>query len=274
MVLQLSDRTRKLSSNSYQELDYFIFCVTDDNYIENTYVTLHSFYQFNDLPVTVFVLGNKTDRFNEFPKVTIKYLELDFNAKHQFYANIKPVIAKLKIFDDSNHQYNLSFDTDTLFTGSISDTLKEYQGTFIGVDEPEKHEINAGFIILKKVNFSLFERFKEFTTKHGLPNCPEQDFLNFIFKDNKSYLDTKYNVCQWTDKTLNSEPVMIHYAGTIKPFAFNTVKYEYLNKAQFKLFKYYYTYCRYLTLSKEFREKLIVAERKYELFSTLLHYHN
>ena len=67
---------------------------------------------------------------------------------------------------------------------------------------------------------------------------------------------------------------MIHYAGTIKPFAFNTVKYEYLNKAQFKLFDYYYTYCRYLTLSKEFREKLIVAERKYELFSTLLHYHN
>ena len=180
MVLQLSDRTGKLSSNSYQELDYFIFCVTDDNYIENTYVTLHSFYQFNDLPVTVFVLGNKTDRFNEFAKVTVKYLELDFNTKHQFYANIKPVIAKLKIFDDSNHQYNLSFDTDTLFTGSISDTLKEYQGTFIGVDEHEKHEINAGFIILKKVNFSLFERFKEFTTKHGLSNCPEQDYLNTL----------------------------------------------------------------------------------------------
>ena len=139
-----------MSSNSYQELDYFIFCVTDDNYIENTYVTLHSFYQFNDLPVTVFVLGNKTDRFNEFAKVTVKYLELDFNTKHPFYANIKPVIAKLKIFDDSNHQYNLSFDTDTLFTGSISDTLKEYQGTFIGVDEHEKHEINAGFINLRQ----------------------------------------------------------------------------------------------------------------------------
>ena len=65
-----------MSSNSYQELDYFIFCATDDSYIENTYVTLHSFYQFNDLPVTVFVLGNKTDRFNEFAdenKIEINY---------------------------------------------------------------------------------------------------------------------------------------------------------------------------------------------------------
>lgn len=261
-----------MSSNRFQELDYFIFCVTDNDYIDNAYISLHSFYKFNDYPVTVYVLGKRTNKFNEFKNVTVKYFDFNFDLKHPFYKNLKPVLAKLKIFDESSHQYNLSFDTDTLFNGNIDEVFKDYKDSLIGVNESEKNEINAGFIIVKKPDFSIFDKFKTFTEKHGLLNCPEQDFLNFIFKDSRENIDTKYNVCYWTDKNFKDKFTMFHYAGEIKPFYFHNIKYEKLNKFQLSHFKIYFNYCKNLKLSKKFKGELKLSEKNYELLNSLFHY--
>lgn len=261
-----------MSSNCFQELDYFIFCVTDNDYIDNTYVSLHSFYKFNDYPVTVYVLGKRTKKFNEFKNVTVKYFDFNFDLKHPFYKNLKPVLAKLKIFDESSYPYNLSFDTDTLFNGNIDEVFKDYKESLIGVNESEKNEINAGFIIVKKPDFSIFDKFKTFTEKHGLLNCPEQDFLNFIFKNSRENIDTKYNVCYWTDENFKDKFTMFHYAGEIKPFYFHNIKYEKLNKFQLSHFKIYFNYCKNLKLSKKFKEELKLSEKNYELLNSLFHY--
>lgn len=246
--------------------EYLIFCVTDKAYLENTYVTLKSFFKYNDFNVTVFTPDSKNfqeikDRLKEF-NVSVEFINVDVEMEHFFYKHLKPVIAKLKIFDNSKYKYNLCFDTDTLFLGSIKDVIKEYNSSLIGVKERIKNDINVGFCIYKKTDLNLFEKFKEYSLKYGYFNCPEQDFLNFIIKD-REYLETKYNICYWTGDS--EDKIMIHYASEYKPFNFKIPKEFAIDVIfQLKLFKYYFDFMKDLRPSKEFLSKIEKAKRFYE----------
>lgn len=246
--------------------EYLIFCVTDKAYLENTYVTLHSFFKYNDYKVTVFTPDFENfqeikDRLKEF-NVSVEFINIDVEMEHFFYKHLKPVIAKLKIFDNSKYKYNLCFDTDTLFLGSIKDVIKDYNSSLIGVKERLKKDINVGFCIYKKSNLKLFEKFKEYSEKYGYFYCPEQDFLNFIIED-KEYLDTKYNICYWTNDS--KEKIMIHYASKFKPFNFKIPK-EFTTDVifQLRLFKHYFDFIKDLNINKEVKDKIEKAKRFYE----------
>lgn len=261
-----------MSNNRFEELDYFIFCTTNERYIENTYVSLKSFYEYNDYPVTVFLIDCETNRFDEFEKVSTEKLDFEFLEKHHHYQDaVKPIIAKIKIFGDSKHSYNLSFDTDTLFVGKIDDAIQEYKDNLIGSCEIEKGTINAGFMIYHKTEkINLFEKFEELRKSHGFFNCPEETFLNFVFKDSREFISKKFNTNFWTGEV--EDAVMIHYAGINKPFSFFNLSYPYLMVVVLKDFKRYYDFCEKLQLSEEFKKDLEKSKKNYEWTRTLFHH--
>lgn len=167
--------------------------------------------------------------------------EINFNfVSHTEYDTIMPMLlAKLKIFSDLSKQYDQVFnlDLDITLHKDLTPILDKYSDNYlygcledtnrfrlyerrkqilkaIGISEFEY--INAGFMILNfEYEFDLDE-VKYFFEKFPFSNCPEQDFLNWKFKDRIRVMP---NYVNW-NKLLPFERdrYITHYLGYPKPF--------------------------------------------------------
>lgn len=178
---------------------------------------------------------------NTFNFPNVKTLpEINFNfVSHTEYDTIMPMLlAKLKIFSDLSKQYDQVFnlDLDITLHKDLTPILDKYSDNYlygcledtnrfrlyerrkqilkaIGVSEFEY--INAGFMILNfEYEFDLDE-VKYFFEKFPFSNCPEQDFLNWKFKDRIRVMP---NYVNW-NKLLPFERdrYITHYLGYPKP---------------------------------------------------------
>ena len=166
--------------------------------------------------------------------------EINFNfVSHTEYDTIMPMLlAKLKIFSDLSKQYDQVFnlDLDITLHKDLTPILDKYSDNYlygcledtnkfrlyerrkqilkaIGISEFEY--INAGFMILNfEYEFDLDE-VKYFFEKFPFSNCPEQDFLNWKFKDKIRVMP---NYVNW-NKLLPFERdrYITHYLGYPKP---------------------------------------------------------
>lgn len=179
---------------------------------------------------------------NTFNFPNVKSLpEINFNfVSHTEYDTIMPMLlAKLKIFSDLSKQYDQVFnlDLDITLHKDLTPILDKYSDKYlygcledtnrfrlyerrkqilkaIGISEFEY--INAGFMILNfEYEFDLDE-VKYFFEKFPFSNCPEQDFLNWKFKDRIRVMP---NYVNW-NKLLPFErdKYITHYLGYPKPF--------------------------------------------------------
>ena len=178
---------------------------------------------------------------NTFNFPNVKSLpEINFNfVSHTEYDTIMPMLlAKLKIFSDLSKQYDQVFnlDLDITLHKDLTPILDKYSDNYlygcledtnkfrlyerrkqilkaIGISEFEY--INAGFMILNfEYEFDLDE-IKYFFEKFPFSNCPEQDFLNWKFKDRIRVMP---NYVNW-NKLLPFERdrYITHYLGYPKP---------------------------------------------------------
>ena len=178
---------------------------------------------------------------NTFNFPNVKSLpEINFNfVSCTEYDTIMPMLlAKLKIFSDLSKQYDQVFnlDLDITLHKDLTPILDKYSDNYlygcledtnkfrlyerrkqilkaIGISEFEY--INAGFMILNfEYEFDLDE-VKYFFGKFPFSNCPEQDFLNWKFKDKIRVMP---NYVNW-NKLLPFERdrYITHYLGYPKP---------------------------------------------------------
>lgn len=146
---------------------------------------------------------------NTFNFPNVKTLpEINFNfVSHTEYDIIMPMLlAKLKIFSDLSKQYDQVFnlDLDITLHKDLTPILDKYSDNYLyscledtnrfrlyerrkqilkAIGMSEFEYINAGFMILNfEYDFDLDE-VKYFFKKFPFSNCPEQDFLNWKFKD-------------------------------------------------------------------------------------------
>ena len=251
---------------------YHIFTCSTENYLNVTYVMLHSFYHYNNLPVTVYMvncdISDAKEKFNEFPLVSCMRIDNITNKKH-FQFNIDIISAKFKIIDEVDSEYFLSLDGDMMFFESIEPVLMEYNTTIAGVTEKaicRSRLVNAGFMIVKKPKISLMEMFNN-RWKETL-TMPEQEIISVEFLHDMTILDSKYNTT-WSTNLFGCEnPAVLHYAIKTKPWLDikETCKcIFFFPKFMCNLTLKYIDYALKLNLDSDFLDKLMENKKMYEL---------
>lgn len=239
---------------------YHIFTVSTPNYRDITYVMLHSFYRYNNLPVTVYMINSEPVDFSDFPLVTVKRLDIDTNLKHYAY-DLNIIGAKFKIMDESTADYCLTLDGDMMFFGSIADALIDYSTSIAGVNEPILNKpkvLNAGFLIVKRHSKSLYNIFKAKYREYLL--TPEQDVISAEFLNDMTEIDSKYNTTFSTNLFKTDDLRCLHFAITVKPWSVikDVKNYErmYYPQSMLLLSIQYIDYAIELNVSPEFKQAL------------------
>lgn len=213
------------------------FCVVNQKYHKQLDVLLSCLKNCTGFDFIVFSdddLGMKTQKI---PKTGIHFTS---NTEYDRVMDI--VLSKIKIFSDLSKQYDQVFnvDVDILILKDIKPVLDKYNEPYlygcledvnyiklyerrkkilkyIGITE--KQYINAGFMIL---NFPFeFNRsdVEYFFRCCPYSNCPEQDFLNWKFKDKIKVMP---NYISWNRfLPFETSPYMVHFLGRPKPWETN-----------------------------------------------------
>lgn len=204
------------------DVTYSFACVCNTNYIENTVVCLESFFEHNSIPVDVYMVNSeKTNAFDRFDLVRVHYTYYAIDRRLYTFTRyrkcLEEIAFRFAIMDQMTTDYLVIFDTDTLFVDSIDDVLLEYPTTLNVVKNRFFDGINAGFIIYKRNPKKLFDRFMKDIIEGVRYDLLEEEFMYKIFKDDITFLDSRFNYCEWMVPT-ESKPAMIHYIGPFKPF--------------------------------------------------------
>lgn len=214
------------------------FFITDKSFLDYTQIAVSSLVKTNPkADILVYAVGCSPEipGAKVFPAVPE---HLPFEVRTIAPERLDLLGLRIKILDDLKTKYSkiLMLDTDILVLGNLED-LFSLSGDFIyGRDEYRNHlafrkrflgdlwfkpkfYLNSGVLLLpSKVlkTLNLFEAFKsELSSRAGEYLCPEQDFLNFVFKDKTFDLGKEYNLFVTTKDF--SKPKVIHYMGTAKP---------------------------------------------------------
>jgi len=241
------------------ENKYTIAIVSDSDYIDNTIICLESFYKYNDNHIDIHMVNSeKTDKFDVFENVSVFYhyyaIDSAIYKDNPYRSKLEEIIFKLIIMDNANTEYVCIFDTDTLFNGSISNALKEYDTHLNVVRQTLFDGINVGFLIYKKTNIKLFDSFIKTAIDGLLFDTLEEEFLYNVFKNDITFLDGSYNCSEILDKP-KEDIKMYHYLGSFKPF--KKEKYIEPSRCLIKYFDKYYDFCKESKyISNDFKNKI------------------
>jgi hypothetical protein len=256
-----------------RDITYSFACVCNTKYIENTIVCLTSLFEHNDVPVDLYMVNSeKTKAFDRFKNVRVHYVYYAIDRRLYTFTIyrecLEEIVFKLQILDTSSSDYTVLFDTDTLFVDSIEDALIEYPTT-LNIVKPKFFEgVNAGFIIYKKNPKKLFDELMKDIHNDVRYILLEEEFLYKHFKDDITFLDSRFNYSEWMSDT-TSKPAMIHYIGRFKPFKM----FDRLIPDLFatKYFNYYYDFVDKHPdiVSDKFKQTLAKTKRFAKLINKL-----
>lgn len=126
--------------------------------------------------------------------------------------------------------YNLDFD-DKIWVAAPDNGIQEKDLNRLGLPLDYKY-INSGMLLinLKKLRANYTERFivEKIRENKDILIYPDQDFVNKIFKDEIKVVSTKYNLIakDVRYKDLDEKPLIIHYAGSTKPWHDDVSRFE------------------------------------------------
>lgn len=214
------------------------FVVSDENYLDNTYVSVRSYFEHNSHPLTLYTFCElsdpKLDRFRAIEGLSLEHLDrfdIPVQKEYEYYKNtVDFICAKLYIIEKLKNDYDICafFDTDTYFLGNVDELFREHDYDLAGIEEiwniPEFRKrpyLNCGLMILKLGNIGdiIGDFFKFLNKYNGLIFYPEQDFLCNYVKSRKS-LEPHYNFMPnyYAEDELSSCIRMVHFAYPHKPF--------------------------------------------------------
>lgn len=173
----------------------------------------------------------------------------------------------------------LYLDADMICTGDIKELYNiEFEGkTWVAVQDkgikeedlkrlglPANHEyINSGMLLINveklKENYTAQKIAELILKNREILIYPDQDFINKFFKGDIKLIDRKYNLLakDIRYKDLAEKPLIIHYAGSMKPWGEDVSRFEE---------EYIEPYYEVLKLQKEYKreklEKLLQIHKK------------
>lgn len=131
---------------------------------------------------------------------------------------------------DINELYNIEFD-DKIWVAAPDNGIQEKDLNRLELPLDYKY-INSGMLLinLKKLKANYTEKFivEKIRENKDVLIYPDQDFINKIFKDEIKVVSDKYNLIakDIRYKNLKEKPLIIHYAGSIKPWHDNVSRFE------------------------------------------------
>lgn len=131
---------------------------------------------------------------------------------------------------DIEELYNLDFD-DKIWVAAPDNGIQEKDLNRLGLPLDYKY-INSGMLLinLKELRANYTERFivEKIRENKDILIYPDQDFVNKIFKDEIKVVSTKYNLIakDVRYKDLDEKPLIIHYAGSTKPWHDDVSRFE------------------------------------------------
>ena len=243
------------------------FFITDINCLDYAKIAINSLLKTN--PKCEILLFAK-DCFPEIPGVTVipvySIEHLNYKIKNIAVDALDLLGHRLKILDELKEKYNkiIMLDTDIIVLESLEELFNLSENYIYGRDELDLHTkfrnsinnslwykpkyyLNSGVMILpskvlKTVN--LFETFKkELSLRSEKYVCPEQDLLNYVFRDKTFNLGNRIN--QFVTNKEFKNPKVIHYAGIAKPLRVNPI-------LMFMSKYFYNVFDEHLELNKQF----------------------
>lgn len=243
------------------------FCVVNGNYEIQLRILLDSLFKNLKIKIDFFVYYNKINNKNinkcvEFRK--IPELNINFKSCTEYDNIMDLILSKIKIFSDLSKEYDQVFniDLDMLVLKNLDCVFEKYKEpylygcledtnyirlyerrkkvlNFIGITE--KQYINAGFMILN-FPFEFDENeIKTFFKLCPYSNCPEQDFLNWKFKNKIKIMPNNVNWNRFLP--FETSPYIVHYLGFPKPWHLK-------NKDNCEIFfKKYFNYMKKIGIS-------------------------
>lgn len=215
------------------------FFITDKNCLDYAQIAISSLLRTNPKEEILLYAKDCNPQIKGVKTVPIKDVEhLDYTIKDIAVNALDLLGHRLKVLDELKETYSkiIMLDTDIIVLKSIEELFKLSENFIFGRDELELHTkfrksvnsklwfnpkfyLNSGVLVLpSKVlrTVNLFETFKkELKLRSEMYLCPEQDLLNYVFKDKTFNLGETIN--QFVTNTEFREPKVIHYAGIAKP---------------------------------------------------------
>lgn len=196
------------------------FCVLDSNYIDPCIVTLTTLKRNYDGDFKVFYRAGMDVsklKFLGFPLIPISFQKFPCICwRYNLISDL--LLAKLAIFSELSKHYKgvFNLDLDLHIRKPLNFDLKE-PGWYGCLETLSKGRyINFGFTILynKQIDFLISDFFK--FIQDNQVDCPEQDYINFRFKDIIRVLPSSVS---WNHNLpFEDDPIMVHHLGDYKPY--------------------------------------------------------
>ena len=238
------------------------FVILNKRYEDPAIVSLTSFFTYNRTEVlAVLERGGDYSRIkqalNGYP---CSFIEADFPQEQIFQQvggrhllisreSLPAISQRIVCLEELAERYDriLNFDLDSLFLNSIAKVLNVADNAHVyGVDEkknrlqwleafqlqewvPGTRYFNTGFAVYGGALLRGRNLYKDYVAAmEDHPerfNCPEQDYLNYLFHNEFVPIRASYNLMFKDPLYTSLAPVMVHFYGPDKPWSRNAEFY-------------------------------------------------
>lgn len=241
-------------------MDTYVCLLSTDNYLEGVLVLNYNLQQLHS---THDLLCLITDNISDKTKDILNFFNIKYkivkNLKYdsdQSYTRWNPTFSKFYVFSLTEYNKVVYLDSDFLILENI-DHLFNLDSFTMNSDMPyHQDKYNSSIMIIKPDlnDFNKLVAGMNSYSEKNITNIGDQNIIN-DFLSNISSLDSSYNVMRYLFKdeekdyyrtqvvTTNvTNPKVIHYIGSIKPFMVNSftdeysyIYEDYLNKVRTKI---------------------------------------
>ena len=189
-----------------------------------------------------------------FYRLFIAELYPEFDKALYLDADIIVLDDISKLYNHNVEDYYLGVCKDDV--ASMCSEFKDYTKSCVNVDS--EHYFNSGILVMNLKNFrrdQILEKFLDLLQKVKYYVAPDQDYLNYLCKDNVLYIDQEWNKAPIKDANMDNAK-LIHFKLTAKPWHYTNINrgdefWKYAKRTQF----YHYLLNILNNYSEEEKEK-------------------
>lgn len=245
-----------------------VLMICDNSYADMTKVAILSILEHNptrNFDILLYIDGD-TNQFECIKdQVIVKQIPFlmpilyDVGGKNLTVKNKEIISYRIYLMDKLKYEYDniLLLDTDILCVNDFNSVFENVDAV-LGFNDWKQHKafldkqkirlwydskevyFNACFTVypsfLLKQHNLFAEYMQELYIRSNIYVCPEQDFLNYIFKDNKRCLPRTVNYMVNNEEKNTDNTIVYHYFHVTKPYSCNFI----LMVVNYKIFIDYY----------------------------------
>lgn len=227
----LSVVIESIIENSSKDYKYQLFVLNNDISIE--YKDKLNKYNKDNIEINFCSITEKLKSLNDklpvrdyysnaiFYRLFIAELYPEFDKALYLDADIVVLDDISKLYNHNVEDYYLGVCKDDV--ASMCSEFKEYTKLCVNVDS--EHYFNSGILVMNLKNFrkyQILEKFLDLLQKVKYYVAPDQDYLNYLCKDNVLYIDQEWNKAPIKDANMENAK-LIHFKLTAKPWHYTNI---------------------------------------------------